>query len=121
MTERRSGALDIESAAMTVYRLYSVGDEIDLDVAERCLAQSSSRARHFSGAGQSEKTSRSPRRRYVLRSGDLLEHSGSLRLGRSIAGERVRSSISAMTSAAADLAVGMALRKSAQRPGTRGP
>jgi hypothetical protein len=46
MTEQRSGALvDIESAAMTVYRLYSVGDEIDLDVAERCLAQWSSTVR----------------------------------------------------------------------------
>jgi hypothetical protein len=54
MTEQRSGALvDIESAAMTVYRLYSVGDEIDLDVAEKCLAQSTSRAT-LSGARQSE-------------------------------------------------------------------
>jgi hypothetical protein len=43
----------IESAMLTVYRLYSVGDEIDLDVAERCLAQSTSRA-GLGGARQSE-------------------------------------------------------------------
>ena len=54
MTDRASCTpADIESATLTVYRLYSVGDEIDLDVAETCLAQSASRAT-LSGARQSE-------------------------------------------------------------------
>src|SRR5262249_143349 len=54
MTERSGAAsVDIEAALLTVYRLYSVGDEIGLDVAERWLAQSTSRAA-LSGARQSE-------------------------------------------------------------------
>jgi hypothetical protein len=54
MTERSGRPpVAIELAALTVYRLYSVGDEIDLDVAERCLAQTASRTR-LGGARQSE-------------------------------------------------------------------
>ena len=44
----------IEAAELTVYRLYGVGDEIDLDLAERCLAASTAGRAAVGGARQSE-------------------------------------------------------------------
>src|SRR5262245_797193 len=44
----------IDSAVLTVYRLYGIGDEIDLDVAERCLAESTAGRSGPTGGRQSE-------------------------------------------------------------------
>jgi hypothetical protein len=44
----------IEAAALTVYRLYGVGDEIDLAIAEQCVADSTWERAAPAGARQSE-------------------------------------------------------------------
>jgi hypothetical protein len=52
--EEEDGCGGIAAAALTVYRLYGVGDEIDLNVAEQCLADSTSGRAALSGARQSQ-------------------------------------------------------------------